>query len=59
MGLYLDDVLIAFHDDEDLKSVTTKLEERFSIKMLGPVRKFLGITVHETDKASSCRNRSW
>ena len=50
MWLYVDDVLFAFHDDEELQSVTTKLEERFSIKMLGPVRKFLEITVHETEK---------
>ena len=50
MWLYVDDVLFAFHEDEELQSVTTKLEERFSIKMLGPVRKFLEITVHETEK---------
>ena len=31
MGLYVDDVLFAFHDDEELQNVTTELEERFSI----------------------------
>ena len=48
LGLYVNDVLIRFHDEEELRDVTLKLEERFSIKMLGPVKKFLGIAVHET-----------
>ena len=37
LGLYVDDVLIAFYDEEELRDVTLKLEERFSIKMLGSV----------------------
>ena len=48
LGLYVDDVLIAFRDEEELRDVTLKLEERVGIKMLGPVKKFLGIAVHET-----------
>ena len=50
LGLYVDGVLIALHDEEDLRDVTLKLEERFSIKMLGSVKRFLGITVHETQQ---------
>ena len=38
LGLYVDDVLIAFHDKEELRDVTLKLEERFSIKMFRPVK---------------------
>ena len=41
LGLYVDDVLIAFHDEEELRDVTLKLEERFSIKMLGSLNFFL------------------
>ena len=51
LGLYVDDVLIAFRDEEELRDVTLKLEERVSIKMLGPVKKFLGIAVHETSQS--------
>uniref|UniRef100_K3WY77 Reverse transcriptase Ty1/copia-type domain-containing protein n=1 Tax=Globisporangium ultimum (strain ATCC 200006 / CBS 805.95 / DAOM BR144) TaxID=431595 RepID=K3WY77_GLOUD len=32
-----------------LGQITSKLEERFKIKILGPVRKFLGISVYDTD----------
>uniref|UniRef100_A0AAV1U6Z2 Reverse transcriptase Ty1/copia-type domain-containing protein n=1 Tax=Peronospora matthiolae TaxID=2874970 RepID=A0AAV1U6Z2_9STRA len=52
LGLYVDDVLIAFHDEEELHDVTLNLEERYSIKMLGPVKKFLGIAVHETSRSN-------
>ena len=51
LGLYVDDVMIAFHDEEELRDVTLKLEERFSIKMIGSVKKFFGITVHETQQS--------
>ena len=51
LGLYVDDVLIAIHEEEELRYVILKLEERFSIKMLRPVKKFLGIAVHETSQS--------
>ena len=51
IGLYVDDVLIAYHDEEEQREVTLNLEERFSIKMLGPVNKFLDIAVHETSQS--------
>ena len=47
--LYLDDVLTAFFDVEGMLKVTLNLEERFSINMIGTVKQFHGITVHETD----------
>ena len=46
-------MLIVFHDEEKLREATSRLEERFSIKMLGPVKTFLGIAVHETEFCSS------
>ena len=33
-----------------MRDVTLKLEERFSIKMIGPVKKFTGIAVQETSQ---------
>ena len=51
LELYVNDVLIRFHDEEELRDVTLKLEERFSIKVLGPVKKFLGIAVHGTSQS--------
>ena len=51
LGLYEDDVLIAFHDEEELCDFTLKLEERVSIKMVGLVKKFLGIAVHGTSQS--------
>lgn len=58
LRLYVDDVLIAFHDEEKLRDSTLKLDERFSIKMLGPVKKLFGITVHETQQNYFCPSRA-
>ena len=59
LGLYVDDVLIEFHNEGKLRDVKLKLEERFRIKMLGAVRRFFGIIVHETQKSYFCPNRAW
>ena len=37
LGLTVDFVLNAFHDEEELRGVTLKLEERLRITILGPV----------------------
>ena len=39
LGLYVDDVLIALYDKEELCDVKLELEERFIIKVLGIVKK--------------------
>ena len=41
LELYVAGVLIAFHEEEDLREVTLKLKERLLIKILGPVTYYL------------------
>lgn len=43
--IYVDDVVLAGNDDSVIRNVKTDLDNRFSIKDLGPLKYFLGIEV--------------
>ena len=48
MGLYVDDVLFGFYDDDKLYH---KALRKIQHKNAGPSAKFLGITEHKTEKS--------
>lgn len=43
--IYVDDVILAGNSDEKIQRVKKYLDEKFSIKDLGPLKYFLGIEV--------------
>ena len=59
VGALRNGVLFTFYDDEELHNVSTKLEERLSIEMSGPVRKFLELRCTKQRKSFCCRTNAW
>ena len=58
LGVYVDDMLIAFHDEEELREVTLNQVERLSINMLGSVKEFLVPQCTRRSKVIFCPSRA-
>ncbi|XP_062075781.1 uncharacterized mitochondrial protein AtMg00810-like [Humulus lupulus] len=47
--IYVDDIIVTGNSSSDLKKFTTRLNDHFALKDLGPLSFFLGIEVHRDD----------
>jgi hypothetical protein len=49
IGLYVDDLLIATKDQKEMKKTKDLLASKFKMKDLGLARKFLGMTISQSE----------
>lgn len=55
--VYVDDMVIACHTEEEYAELMTALNRSFTVKSLGDIRHFLGIQVRRSDKQFSLNQR--
>ena len=51
--IYVDDILVASNNLQDIKDFKAFLHEQFKLKALGPLKYFLGLEVARTSKGIS------
>lgn len=48
LGVYVDDILLAFNDEHKIHSFKSFLDDQFKIKDLGSIHYFLGLEISST-----------
>jgi hypothetical protein len=52
LGLYVDDCLVAYHEDSEISEILAKLKARYAIKDLGEPQQILGLQIERTRDGS-------
>lgn len=57
--IYVDDILVTGNDGEFIKSLIHELNNHFAMRLLGPLKQFLGIDVTYTSFGITLSQQGW